>query len=606
MSNEVKFTWSDLIAGHVTRLDADNDVFFIKTSGELEYRVTLSPNASARLVRNLGEGYRDATGQMREMLTPGRYVFAYGIFYPDPGGLVFDLKQLTFLGTAKTEYRFERSDWWIRQIKELGHFYVDAQFGDGPIDYREYRTALKLTGEKGDSNRQENNTISRLVYGFASAYMLTGDERFLEGAAKGTDYLRDHLRYYNPDEDFLCWYHAVDIEGWRETQILPSQSSDDYDAIPAYEQIYALAGPVQTYRITGDPRILRDAERTVKLFDEYYRDKEKGGFYSHLDPVTFSPLSDSLKENKGRKNWNSVGDHAPAYLINLWLATGEQQYADFLEDTFDTIAKYFPDYDNSSFVQEKFFKDWSHDEHWKWQQNRGVVGHNLKIAWNIMRMNSLKAKDNYVELAEKIAKSMYYVGFDLQRGGIYDVMERVRGEGQTWNRHAFHDRKAWWQQEQAILAYYILAGCLKNDDYHRIATETAAFYNTFFLDYQAGGVYFNVLANGIPYLLDTERGKGSHSMSGYHSFELCYLAAVYSNLLVNKHPMDFYFKPRPDGFKDRILRVQPDILPPGSVRLETVWIEDKLYTDFDPAALTVKLPDATEALRVKVHIVPVE
>ena len=51
-------------------------------------------------------------------------------------------------------------------------------------------------------------------------------------------------------------------------------------------------------------------------------------------------------------------------------------------------------------------------------------------------------------------------------------------------------------------------------------------------------VYFNVLANGMPYLLGNERFKGSHSMSGYHSTELCYLAAVYTNLLITKQPID--------------------------------------------------------------------
>ena len=34
-------------------------------------------------------------------------------------------------------------------------------------------------------------------------------------------------------------------------------------------------------------------------------------------------------------------------------------------------------------------------------------------------------------------------------------------------------------------------------------------------------------------------------MSGYHSTELCYLAAVYTNLLITKQPLDFYFKPQP-------------------------------------------------------------
>ena len=89
----------------------------------------------------------------------------------------------------------------------------------------------------------------------------------------------------------------------------------------------------------------------------------------------------------------------------------------------------------------------------------------------------------------------------------------------------------------------------------------------------------------MPYLLGTERLKGSHSMSGYHSTELCYLAAVYTNLLITKQPMDFYFKPQPDGFEDRILRVAPDILPPGSIRIGEVWIDGEPYTDFDADAL---------------------
>ncbi|NTW03229.1 MAG: N-acyl-D-glucosamine 2-epimerase, partial [Oscillochloris sp.] len=117
--------------------------------------------------------------------------------------------------------------------------------------------------------------------------------------------------------------------------------------------------------------------------------------------------------------------------------------------------------------------------------------------------------------------------------------------------------------------------------------------------------YFNVTANGfVPYLVGTERFKGSHSMSGYHSTELCYLAAVYTNLLITRQPMEFYFKPQPGGFKDNLLRVQPDILPPGSVRLEQVWINDEAYDHFDPSALSITLPPSEERLRVKVRIVP--
>jgi hypothetical protein len=180
----------------------------------------------------------------------------------------------------------------------------------------------------------------------------------------------------------------------------------------------------------------------------------------------------------------------------------------------------------------------------------------------------------------------------------------LRKPGEEHHRFVWHDRKAWWQQEQGILAYLILAGVRGNAEYRRLARESAAFYNAWFLDNDSGGVYFNVLANGIPYLLGTERDKGSHSMAGYHSFELAYLAAVYTNLLITKEPMDFYFKPAPGGFTDNVLRVQPDILPPGSVRIGAVWVNDGKYTDFDAEALTVKLPSNHGELKVRVRLVP--
>ena len=59
--------------------------------------------------------------------------------------------------------------------------------------------------------------------------------------------------------------------------------------------------------------------------------------------------------------------------------------------------------------------------------------------------------------------------------------------------------------------------------------------------------------------------------------------------------MDFYFKPRAGSLKDNILRVSPDLLPPGSVRISDVWVDGVRYTDFDALGLTVHLPEPTEA-----------
>ena len=606
MGTTIDFAFSDLIAGYVTYFDQEKDSFGIKTSDGREYDCNLSEMTYAKLIQNLDEAYPDATGIMRSMLTTGRYIFTYGVFYPD--SIAFAAKQIIFVGRKTEDYLFEKQNWWIDQVHSLANFYYKAQFGQEKPDYRNYRTSISLSGARSQLNfRQETDTISRLVYGFATAFMITGEDRFLDAAEKGSEYLREHMRFLDLDEGIVYWYHGIDVEGEREHKIFASEFGDDYHAIPAYEQIYALAGPIQTYRITGDPRILKDAELTVKLFDDFFLDtSEYGGYFSHIDPITLDPCSEALKRNQARKNWNSIGDHAPAYLINLYLATGNEKYAQMLEYTFDNIEKYFPDYENSPFVQERFYQDWSHDTTWGWQQNRAVIGHNLKIAWNLMRMNSLKAKEKYTNLATKIADLMPNVGSDRQRGGWYDVVERVLEEGESVHRYVWHDRKAWWQQEQAILAYLILAGVFQNKEYHRLARESAAFYNAWFLDIEDGGVYFNVLANGTPFLAGgNEREKGSHSMSGYHSTELCYLAAVYTNLLINKQPMDFYFKPIPGGFPDDILRISPDILPPGSIKIGSVEIDGQPYNNFNAEKLVVKLPHTKERVKIKVQILPI-
>jgi len=607
MTDITRFTLSDTIAGYVVSYDEDENSFVLRTTDGREYPVYLTPNTFASTIRNFGEDYRDVTGQLGDMLYPGRYLFAYGIYYPEHSAHRFEAKSIVIPGMPGREYLFEEADWWVNQAPAVADFYLRGQFPDGNYDWHNYRTKLTLAGTHtpdyiAPDFRQETDTISRLVYGLATAYLLTGEDRFLEAAEAGTEHLRENMRGVREDEGVVFWFHGVDISENGQRQVLASEFGDDLDAIPMYEQIYALAGPTQTYRVTGDPRILDDIDKTVALFERFFRDPEQGGYFSHLDPVSLDPRSDILGHNRARKNWNSVGDHAPAYLINALLATGRKDLEDFLAATGDTIVARFPDYQESPFVQERFHEDWSHDRHYKWQQDRAVVGHNLKIAWNLMRINNIRPNDAYVELARKIAEIMPAVGSDQQRGGWYDTVERTLKPGQEWHRFVWHDRKAWWQQEQAILAYLILAGTLGEDEHLRLGREAASFYNAWFLDHDDGGVYFNVLANGLPYLVGNERLKGNHSMSGYHSTELCYLAAVYTNLLIREQPMELHFKPKASSFPHGILRVAPDLLPPGRVKLSNVWVDGEPYTDFDKEKLTVRLPEGKE-VRVRVRLV---
>jgi anti-anti-sigma factor len=70
--------------------------------------------------------------------------------------------------------------------------------------------------------------------------------------------------------------------------------------------------------------------------------------------------------------------------------------------------------------------------------------------------------------------------------------------------------------------------------------------------------------------------------------------------------MDFHFKPKPGAFKDNILRVSPDLLPAGSIRIESVTVNGEDYRNFDADGLTVSIPQATEPVKIKVRIAPTQ
>lgn len=605
--NTISFPFSDTIAGYIiVAYDNLSESFTMRVRSGDRYRIKLKKNTHVQILRNLTETNHHIYGCNPDMLAIGRFLFVYGIFYPESNEYSIEAQELIFLGEEPDVFAFTSKDWWIKQITTLSQFYLNAEFEQGIIDYKNYRTTLSMEGKKlKEDFRQETSTISRMIGGFASAFMLTGEMNFLEVANKGIEYLQNHMRFYDLDEKIIYWYHGIDVYGTKEYKIFSSQFGDDFDAISAYEQIYSLAGLSLIYRVTRDPRLLKDIQLTMDLFDRFFFDNNYGGYFTHLDPHTLDPRSDRLKNNCARKNWNSIGDHLPVYLIHLWLATGEEKYAKKIEYLADLIVNHFPDYENSPFVIERFLEDWTPDRTHSWQQDRAIVGHNLKIAWNLMRIYNCIPKPEYKALAIKIAELMPTVGLDLQRGGWYDAMERTLKDGEMHYRFAFHDRKAWWQQEQGILAYMILYGELSEDKYKQIANESAAFYNAFFLDHDNNGIFFNTFANGMPYMDHTEKLKGSHSISSCHSFELALIGQIYNNLILTQQTIDLYFYPYTKGLKEGLFHAIPEMLSPGKVRISHVWLDEKPYEDFDSDTFIIRLPKTPEQIKVKVRYEPV-
>jgi hypothetical protein len=506
-----------------------------------------------------------------------------------------------------------------------------------------YQTDWNIIGMPGDRDVQESATLSRLIYGLSSAYLLTGDERYFRAAKAGVQYQRETFLQVSHDGKYCFWaFGKRKLKNNRTRLMESSQNDDDKGAVPLYEQIYALAGLTQYYRITNDWDVLVDIRRSVAAFNKFFLDpllrddpaaqkrkaedgplweqykKYYSGYYSHIDYSNREFSSVALGKNQSRKNWNSVGDHIPAYLINLILALdpipagceGDNDLTEFVDQcrmmlvaTSQTIVDRFPDSDPQiPYVNERFMADWTPDHSWSWQQNRAVVGHNLKIAWNLTRVANYfltqacdcetrgntkeaaiwtnLAKGN-MKLANDLGQKMVNAGIDQFRGGCFDCVEREPTNDLPL-QFAWGNTKDFWQQEQAILAYLILYGCSEQDDkcneYLALAREAQAVWNLFFLDQDQIGINFRISDTGDPVVAGQYSDKGGHAISGYHAFELNYLAHVYISSYVNvttdsgKAAFKLHFRPDPRNRDQLSINVLPDFFRPGELVVAGVTV----------------------------------
>ena len=90
--------------------------FTIETSDGREFTVELTDTTNAQLVRNLGEPYADATGQMRDMLVPGATCSPTASSTRRAATTSTRPRPLTFPGARAHDYVFEKPDWWVKQI----------------------------------------------------------------------------------------------------------------------------------------------------------------------------------------------------------------------------------------------------------------------------------------------------------------------------------------------------------------------------------------------------------------------------------------------------------------------------------------------------------
>lgn len=607
----------------------------------------------------------DAQSQLYKYLKVGCMICVSGVYSQSDGQSQLSARRVVLMHSNPNKYGWEDNHWWNQQINSLFEQWLDTLFEskrelDENDFARHYRTYLGMVGNPLDNSSQECATLSRFLYGLSSSYLLTGNDRALSAARACAKYLINAYAILSHDREYCFWKFSRVKDENTTREILASQNYDDLGTYALYEQIYALSGLAQYYRITQDPWVLSYIVRTMAAFETFYLDAFRdgdpcftgqGGYFSHIDTVTMRPDADSLNRgldnnkdlynNKEKKNWNSIGDHIPAYLINLMVSIDPLPKSShsaaweelrslcqkMLDDCVENIINHFPPNDESKFVNERFTKDWQPDHTWGWQKDRGIVGHNLKISWNLTRcghyyeqratradeVGDVQTSDKCRQQARRcydtalrLGHNMSEVGVDLLRGGIFDALERHPKNGMP-TEFAWDPTKDFWQQEQAILAFYIMHGIDEQADPDgkllRLARHCSAFWNLFFLDHDQRRVHFRTTESGEPVIDGQYGNQAGHAIAGYHAFELNYLANLYIHTYVKGDSFSLTYCPMHNS-SVTTLNVMPDFFRPKDLIIINVKVNGMVVDIQDKTRFQIDISSYPEGAVIEVEYLP--
>ena len=150
--------------------------------------------------------------------------------------------------------------YWLRLKDPRGGFYGEV-LADGTVAYDAPRGVI---------------LNARLIWSFAAAYEALKDSACLVAAVHARDYFLAHFC----DHKFGGVYWSVDAAGER----LDTKKQ-------LYAQGFAIYGLSELYRVTRDDEALKEAINLYKVVENFFADKENGGYIEAL-ARDFSPLED--------------------------------------------------------------------------------------------------------------------------------------------------------------------------------------------------------------------------------------------------------------------------------------------------------------------------
>ena len=412
--------------------------------------------------------------------------------------------------------------------------------------------------------------VSRQVFSFSAAYLLSGDERYLSAAKQGATYLLEHAW----DKEYGGWYQELTQTG--EPKVTTKEAAN---------QLYTDVGMTLYYFTTGDQEVLAHVMKSVEIRRTRAHDAQLDGYYQVLN-------RDLTVKDDG-KNKHSHYGYVGSLLLNLYLATHDADILQFERHLTDLTLDRMSDQEGWVLGYGSTF-----DRNWKLtpQLIDSVevisVGAQLTATLSFLRLYHQTAEPRYLERGKALGDLVSRWGWDAERGAWLDYIGR-----EAPHRPVAKPMVSWWIQIYGAFLQLQLYNLTHDAAYLERFQKSERFFVEHMMDREFGGVYANVSAAGT---LEDEGGKASPWHTSYHEIEHDLLNYLYLNLYVHKVPVTLHFKldGGAGGTKHYVSCVDDPTVAIGAVQ-----IDGKPWTQFDARERYAVLPPGKD-LRVEVTLVP--
>ena len=395
-------------------------------------------------------------------------------------------------------------------------------------------------------------TQSRNAYGLTRAYMLTGNDTYLEYAKKALDFMHSSAW----DSINGGWYNSINKFGQ------PNNINEDKTA---FNQHYALLG------ISAFAEAKNDSISRVRLEDAWGHNEAALWDPDEINFGYYDKANYNWSQLNG-KSFNATVDALTTHLFTIYLKEqNEYVYIQNIQFVVDNILeRLIPSMDDQMIgFAEEYNTGWSI----KSNETMTIMGHLLKTAWCLGRAYHIDNNPEFIAGAEKIIYDVLLKGYDVENGGPYKDYNRVTGEMLMWGNP--DTAKAWWQMEQAVVAGLIMYDITKEDKYLQMADETLDFFMNYFVDHIFGEVYENRTKYGEE---TWGEHKGNGFKAGYHSIELGYYAYLYSKLFLHNESISLYYNIEPGEWQT--IPLNPLLMNLDHLFITSVELDGEEFANF--------------------------